>query len=554
MSGKRSILAVTVACGAVVASLLNVPVSVAAPVGSAPDKVCTLQPNPNVPASNEWTSCLSVSASIERAPRLGENAELRFDVTSQHGDDAVQIEADLPGNLRWQKAPSGLRQAAVASSSPLANGQLQRATGQRAIGAGQTVRFEGTVNAVSPGPVEIRIRARIAVPGGTDVAEDSVYLTIGEQGQPSLATLATPAIGATTAATKAAVPTQRNKGRTAPVEQSPDRGAQATSCVTGGWFYVDNLGNTRPSVNAQVEAWQGGTQLAIGITGWDGRYSVCFSNTAAGRNVFVRFAMKNSIWRLRVTGTNNDYLFDSGAQFVGNGATVDYGGLQPADNTVMRGLHAFDAANDAWAWHPGTCWATNHATCRQMNINWSNTSTDGTFYNTGTNDVHLAAADPDSPILVVHEVGHGVMDETYNDAFPSAPNCNPHFIERASSAGCAWTEGWAEWFPASVYNDPFFRWPDGGSLNLETPNASTPGWDDGDTVEGRVAGALIDISDFNNDGFDTYGEGAPGPIWTTFSNHVSGTFAQFWSHRTSDGFNVSDPGALASIFQNSIDY
>ena len=32
-------------------------------------------------------------------------------------------------------------------------------------------------------------------------------------------------------------------------------------------------------------------------------------------------------------------------------------------------------------------------------------------------------ADPDSQILVVHEVGHGVMDETYNDAFPSAPNC-----------------------------------------------------------------------------------------------------------------------------------
>lgn len=268
----------------------------------------------------------------------------------------------------------------------------------------------------------------------------------------------------------------------------------------------------------------------------------------------MRFIMKNSIWRLRATGTNNDYAFDSATRLIADGATVDFGNLQPGSSTFMRGLHAFDAANDAWNWKPGTCWATTHTTCRQLNINWSSTSTDGTYYQPATNDVHLAAADPDSAITVVHEVGHGVMDETYNDSMPSTPNCNPHFITGASSAGCAWVEGWAEWFPASVYNDPFFRWPDGGSLNLETPNASTPGWDDGDTVEGRVAGALIDVSDFANDGFDTYGEGAPGPIWTTFSNHRSTTLANFWSHRTSDGFNVSDPGALASLFQNSIDY
>jgi hypothetical protein len=554
MSSKRSILTLVAACGLVASSLLGASTSAAAAAGPAPSAACSLKPNPHISASSEWASCLSVSAAIEQAPRLNESAVLRFDITSQHGNDAVRIEADLPGNLGWEKAPSGLRQAAVASRSPLANGHLDRAAGQRAIGAGKSVHFEGTVRAISPGPAEIRVRARIAIPGGTDVAEDTIFLTIGEKGQPSVTTMATPAVGRTTAITEAATPAPQTRRRAAPVERLAS-GVKATSCVTGGWFYVDNLGNTRPSINAQVEAWDGGTQLAIGTTGWDGRYSVCFANSAGGKNVSVRFVMKNTIWRLRVTGTDNDYVFGTGTLLVGDGATTEFGNLQPADNTMMRGLHAFDAANDAWNWHPGTCWATNHVACRQLNINWSNTSTDGTYYSLDGNDVHLAAADPDAPITVVHEIGHGVMDETYNDAYPSAPNCNPHSVQGASSAGCAWTEGWAEWFPASVYNDPFFRWPNGASLNLETPTWGTAGWSNGDTTEGRVAGALIDISDFNNEpSWDVYGEGAPGNIWTTFSNHVSGTFAQFWSQRASDGFNVSDPGALTSLYQNTIDY
>jgi hypothetical protein len=553
MSSRRFIITIVAACAAVASSVVGPSVSVAAP---ADPGACTLKPNPHISANSEWTSCLSVSASIERAPELGESAVLRFDVTSQHDNDAVRIEADLPGNLSWKKAPAGLGQGAVASANPMANGRLNRASGERAIRAGQSVHFEGTVGAVAAGPAEIRVRARIAVPGGTDVAEDTVFLTIGEKGQASVATMATPAVGATTAVTKAATPASQGKRRVVPVAgmASSVPGPQATSCVTGGWFYVDNVGSTRASVNATVEAWSGGTQLATGITGWDGRYSVCFANVAGGRNVFVRFVMKNSIWRVRVAGTNNDYVFATGNLFVGDGATVDFGNLQPGDATLMRGLHAFDAANDAWNWHPGTCWATNHATCRQLNINWSNTSADGTYYLPSSNDVHLAAADPDSAITVVHEVGHGVMDETYNDSMPSSPNCNPHSIQGATSAGCAWVEGWAEWFPASVYNDPFFRWPDGGSLNLETPTWGTPGWNNGDTVEGRVAGSLIDISDFANDGSDTYGEGAPGAIWTTFSAHRSTTFANFWSQRAGDGFNVSDPGALASLFQNTIDY
>ena len=52
-----------------------------------------------------------------------------------------------------------------------------------------------------------------------------------------------------------------------------------------------------------------------------------------------------------------------------------------------------------------------------------------------------------------------------------------------------------------------FRWSSGALLNLETPTWGSSGWDEGDDVEGRVAGALWDIYDDVNDGTDNYCDG-----------------------------------------------
>ena len=151
--------------------------------------------------------------------------------------------------------------------------------------------------------------------------------------------------------------------------------------------------------------------------------------------------------------------------------------------------------------------------------------------------MHLAADDPNSQILVAHEIGHAVMDDVYNDAFPAAPNCNPHSIQGTSSAGCAWTEGWAEWFPATVYNDPFFRWANGASLDLENAGWGN-GWGNGDTTEGRIAGSLIDLTDSNNEApWDRVSEGRT-PIWNVFMNNVSGTSA-------SSGPSAAPPAATS---------
>ncbi|MDQ1521344.1 MAG: hypothetical protein QOI55_2417, partial [Actinomycetota bacterium] len=224
---------------------------------------------------------------------------------------------------------------------------------------------------------------------------------------------------------------------------------------------------------------------------------------------------------------------------------------------LMRGLHAFDELNDLWQFVHGSngCFDRNDGTCRQMVANWTSTSTDGTNYQPGNNDIHLTADDPNAQIVVVHESSHALMDDVYEDAMPPSPSCNPHSIPGVTSQGCAWVEGFAEWLPARVYNDPFFRWPSGASQNLETPTWGTGGFGNGDSVEGRVAGAMIDISDSSNESFWDYAAEGVGNQYTTFANTVSNTFNEFLTvDRPSQGFEFSDGLSRGSTYQNTIDY
>ena len=239
--------------------------------------------------------------------------------------------------------------------------------------------------------------------------------------------------------------------------------------------------------------------------------------------------------------------------------TANFGWLQPADAAQHRALHAFDGMNIFWYWINGvSTYFDNPGQTRQVIINWTPTSTDGTYYSLGANDIHLAAANPDSDHTTIHEGAHALMDAIYNDDFPPAPNCNPHYVMGASSTGCAWTEGWAEWVPARALNDPYYRWDNGAFLNLETPSWTT-GEDLGDTVEGRVAGALIDLSDSTNEApWDRYGEAEANgaefeEIYATNIIQVSDTMNEY--------FNIDRPGegdtgylARTALFASTINY
>jgi hypothetical protein len=537
------------------------------------------------PAPDGPPSCLSVDAELSSAPSVGGTATLTYEIRSGRTGGGVRVTAELPPHLRWQIAPPGTTVDSRESAAPQSRGTVHRAEMTRAFTAGDSARFTGVVVAVAPGPAEIQVRAQAAVPWGTAAGADDVLLTVAPAGQPSRMGIESspraaaipyrgPAPVTDGPAIKAAdgnlrppaadeappLPSDRNGE---PATERPDGqpAAAATSCITGSWNFADHKGVYHGARQWRVEAWDddsltgsGNDFLASGLTGFDGRYTLCFNSSDVGgtttQDVYVVFFADNGSWR--VQAPSGVYTYGSGVVWnVPAGGTRDIGWLQPGDPTHHRGAHAFQAVSDAWNGTPGACWDLVGA-CRAVVVNWAPGATGVPEYDRVANQVHLPANAPDSRHTVVHETGHSIMDDVFDDAYPSTPNCSSHTIFLTSSQGCAWSEGFAAWFPAQIYNDPFFRWPSGTSVNLETPTWDTPWWDNFDSVEGRVAGALIDLADGNNEGFDTYTEGMYS-IWTTFQHHNSTTFKQFWTDRAADGFTVGW-SPRSALHQNTIDY
>jgi hypothetical protein len=326
--------------------------------------------------------------------------------------------------------------------------------------------------------------------------------------------------------------------------------------------FLDQSGTTRPSVNLGVQVWDrddgpgADDFLKSGVTGADGGYKLCFDNSTdvyRGQDVYVKLRAENDRWRVQdQTGKLYELRFD-GPSDLADGAVFDFKTRQPA-NSKMRAWHAFDEANDAFSFVPhGTnnCWPTRAGTtsCRQLVLVW----TPGVVVSPPTYNgtVNLSFDTPDNRSAVVHEIGHFVMNSAYGDTdFNTIEDClnGSHAPDLNTTKGCAWTEGFADWFSISVYNDPNFTQSNGIPVNFEEPTYGN-GWSYGDVLEGRVAAALLDLSDSANEGpYDRFAEGA-GPIFDTLTHHASQTFHQFW-----DDHGQSSPQALASVYQNTIDY
>jgi hypothetical protein len=558
-----------------------------APAGaSAAPQPCRLQPSPHLSPQNEFASCLPVAASISRAPAMGEEAVLRVTVRAEYARPDTRVAIDLPTNLSFADTPARFTKKRARTGA----GPVRRAVTRTDIAASSPTQFRFRVRADALGFAPIHVSASAQRRGGsTDGGGDDLFLQVAQT--PAKSSLAPPirasARGSRLANGAMPVKVPRS-GRNPPplptdlaVPTSDDEptggpdAAQATSCATGRGVYFDQDNILRGISNVVVQVWDQDSSsaddlLASGFANNgganDGGFNLCFTGTdgeGGGQEVYVRFSLDNSRWRIRDTAASNtSYGFGTSVQAICDGCNATFGAWHFADAAVDRASHAYDSINDFWNWKPGganACWDANDAaaSCRQIIVNWTKTSVDGTYYDLGTNDVHLAAIDPDFPDLPIHESAHAVMDDIYEDAFPSAPSCNPHDIRFATSQGCAWTEGYAEWVPATVQNEYVWEGPNNYTVQLETPTWTTSSYDDGDAVEGRIAGSMIDISDGANEAFwDRRAEGDPGDQWTTLLNTHSDTFNEFIiTDRGAQGFDTSLSGSTrSSVFQNAIDY
>lgn len=530
---------------------------------------------------DEWARCIGVSASIASVPAVGGDAVVHVTVRADVNRPTLGLQLEVPAAM--QIVDPGGATVKAAAPSPDGSGAVRTASVASPLAAGAAHKYTFRVHAGAAGVMHIVATAKARVSANrTDAASDDFYVTVGNTAASSK--LGAPAgvakVGSTApvpAGTPLAPPPASGRNDAAPIApltvnddtHAPDLSAPAgQSCAIGGWFYFDQ-GNVRhASMNQTVQAWDqdsfsGDDLLAAGVIGSDGRYRLCFNNDdgdlgSATQEVYVKFISANSVFRVRDTAAaNNNYVFQTGVVSVCDTCENEFGNNAPGDTTLDRGMHAFDGMNALWRFVHGAngCFDPNDATCKQMILNWTNTSTDGTFYNPPTDDIHLAADDPNYSVVTVHESSHALMDDVYEEAMPPHPSCNPHSIVGVTSEGCAWVEGYAEWLPAEVFNDPFFRWPDGSFQNLETPTYGTFGWGNGDAVEGRVAGAMIDLTDSTNEAYwDLGGEGFS-PQFTTFLNQVSNTFSEFLlTDRPAQGFPVTDSPVLSAAFQNTINY
>jgi hypothetical protein len=112
---------------------------------------------------------------------------------------------------------------------------------------------------------------------------------------------------------------------------------------------------------------------------------------------------------------------------------------------------------------------------------------------------------------VVHEIGHYYMyNVTQSHYWYPNDSCWGHDIWSVKEEKCAWSEGWADFFPLLVNWVPgdtcYDKGPGPctGAKNSQYFDLENQGWGDGQAagraVEGRVAGALYDLYDGNNEG------------------------------------------------------
>ncbi|MDQ1290049.1 MAG: hypothetical protein QG622_3615 [Actinomycetota bacterium] len=527
---------------------------------------CHLTPSGAIPDRSDRRSCLQVTAKLSGAVAVHQRATLDITVRAAVARDDVSITADLPPNLRWVTPPSGATTGTRVSMDPRAKGTHHLARSSRSMTAGQTLHYQGLVEAVAPGTAEITVTASKNPSVERETGADAVFLTIGESPESSRLGIRTtamttavpytgpkPDIPPSPAGTKA-MPVRATARPatqvTPPVSAEADAGGAAavtagTACATGTWNYVDSAGKSRPGASWTVEVWDddggpGNDLLATGQTGEKGEYKLCFTNSdedGTRQDIYVMFLASTDAWRIQ---DPNGVTYGAQSVMISNvtdGSTKDFGAMQQGDSAYFRVGEAFKTIRDVWIITPGDCWDLR-GTCDVIRVKWDPSSADGTYYAPDDNLLHLRAADPDTPYLVAHETAHAIMDDVYDHSWPSTACPETHYRSVASEPGCAWVEGFAEWL---------------GDISIgDTRLENTSGWDNGDSTEGRVAGSLYDLWDSANDGTDRVGEGIDG-IWKTFQDYNSGTFSAFWKNRRSGGVNVGND-ALGALYQNAIDY
>ncbi|GIG56612.1 hypothetical protein Lfu02_09840 [Longispora fulva] len=487
---------------------------------------CAFTPS-NATGGEAAPSCVAADVALDRLPAVGESAALRIRLRSQVPVDAARLAVRLSPTLTLATG-AGLSAPRRVGLDQVAERTFTLPTRGRTL----TLR----VTAVAPGPAQIQADVTDAAhPDQERSAHATTVFTVGDRAGGSHAGL----VGTDSAAVTVDARPAAN-GHALPLAP-PTAALAGQICAKGQFTFTDKTGTWLAGRNIPVAVTgkstsSGNAQTwASGLTGTDGRYSLCFTSPVTQMaSLQVRFTSDSSLWRVTDNAGSAAYTVTTAAKSNVPAGDADFGTTSPG-STQMRGWHAFDTLNLLWGIRAsGTnCWtARETGNCSRITIHWQPGSTDGTYFSPSGKYVALMDADPDSEHLVLHESGHHFMDLLYAGWWPSSDCPSPHYLHKRSGPSCAWTEGFANAIAGYTKGDGMFYWPNGAFIDMMTTTpfdpsqpASRTNVEDGDQVECRVAGSLIDL-------------------WRQVDGGPAGTFANMRQYRSSsfrEEFNDDRP-------------
>lgn len=273
--------------------------------------------------------------------------------------------------------------------------------------------------------------------------------------------------------------------------------AKAGACLTGVLEFEHHdaeAGPKKPLVTsvarkADWELWSGATSLATGATDGDGAFRACGEEQSYADMRLTFESAAGGLWEVVTDRTKRGrYSFDSSTanDVVGD---RDLGTVE-VPKEMASAWHIVDTLGLLYAKRANnsSCWTR---LCEPLTVVWeAEDSKDAGYFDQGRTDAVILAGDmPDSEHLVLHEAGHWFQWQLYGHWLPEAPDCEVHFVEVRSSRGCAWVEGFPDALAAYTLGDHRFVHENGDSVPIK-PDAH---WDKGSAVQGRVAGALLDL-------------------------------------------------------------
>ena len=286
---------------------------------------------------------------------------------------------------------------------------------------------------------------------------------------------------------------------------------KAAGSVTGRLVLLDRAGVAHPARLAKVRL---DSETSWTQVGDDGAFAL--TAPAAG-SYKVRVSLDGPRWNFRSDG-GEAYEWESAPVAAGS----DAGTLSPAAGSENAKLGVLQLtyldAVDFLAREATIDWWKEPLT-----VVWPGGSD---YFSPGEWTLHLT--DPNSWDVVLHELGHAVM----NGAMDARTSGGAHKIDECYSEGLAWSEGWASFFAAAVRLSPDdadakfeFMVPRRAPIRVENVPADVCR---GSASEWRVFAGLWDLYDRHEDGLDRVALGF-GPIWKGVTGGTTSSVIDAWT-------------------------